>query len=341
MQRGCSNVEITFLRQGILLAAVLLLHANADQEQSPGFLIISAPRLAKISWVRLPKLDKYDGLAPTTLIETGLLHPQGLAVDQKRKLLLVADPDLQKVLAYKLVQKGDTLSVEGNPVTVVENQEARWVAVDGVGNVFYSDEPNNLILKVPADKVMLGSQTPEVIYDGNALIQINEPGGVAVDNYHVFWTNKHFGTEVGSLVKGSETPMAGKSEESVGVLASNVLKSYGVCLALNNVFYTDDEHRVYGTKKEGGEIVELDGSLQKPRGCAYDGDGTVYVADRGQNAVLAFPGNMVTLTQTKLIKAVDAEDAFGLAVAFSFGRRWSGSLNIISVLIATAFAMLS
>jgi hypothetical protein len=143
---------------------------------------------------------------------------------------------------------------------------------------------------------------------------VSAPGGIATDNFHVFWTNKAVGTLVGSVVKGFETPPETNVAASVKAIAKNAVKVYGVCLSMNNVFYTDSEAYVYAVKKTGGAIAEVSSKMIQPRGCAWDGDGTVYIADKGGNAVYSFPGNMHTLTPMKLTKAVDFEDAFGLAV---------------------------
>lgn len=319
--------------KGLLLVVVAASIAGRTFAQSPGFLLISAPRSQKISWVHLPAGSDYSKGRPETLIDTGLHHPQGVAVDQIRKRLYVADPDVQTIYCYQLVILGEkiTLDKTRGRVIVTRDAEARWVAVDGVGNLFFSDESRNLILKVPAEKAtslfetqhLRGSEAPgdivpEVVYNGATVTEVNEPGGVAVDNFHVFWTNKHFGTQAGSLVRGSETPqVAAGTGNQVTILAQNTAKSYGVCLALNNIFFTDSKTFLYGVKKTGGASAEVSAQLKHPRGCAWDGDGTVFVADRGHNAIFSFASNMQTLGATKLTKAYDAEDAFGVAVVVS------------------------
>lgn len=321
-----------------LLSAVLLLRCAVAQ--SPGFMLVSAPRDGKISWVRLPDGEDYAGTVPKTLIDTGLQHPQGIAVDQKRKRLYVADPDVQKIYSYQLFFSGKSVMTDQKQTVISTGAESRWVAIDGAGNVFFSDEPRNLILRVPADKVLRGVSEPEVVYNGSNVEQVNQPGGVAADNFHVYWTNKHFGTQVGTVMRASEFPERSETK-GVTVLASNLVKSYGVCMSLGNIYYTDAQTHLYGVKKSGGPIAEVTASLKSPRGCAWDGDGTVYVADRGANAVYAFAGNMPTITQAKMTKAFDAEDAFGLAVAVdsgAFARRLSlvgGALAVLAAMRGT------
>jgi len=325
------------VRMSHFWSIALLVLGSGALAQSPGFLVISAPRNSKISWVRLSE----DGpsstaMRPKTLIDSGLHHPQGIAVDQKRKRLFIADPDVRKIFSYQLIVKGDTLNTDGTQTVVSHSAESRWVAVDGLGNVFFSDEPQNLILKVSAENLLRGEPRPEVVYSGNSIAEVNEPGGIAVDNLHVYWTNKHFGTRAGSVVRAAEAPEAavrGGSARtaSVSVLARNAVKSYGICLALGNVYYTNSERFLYGVKKNGGPIAEVSSTLSRPRGCTWDGDGTVYVADR-VGAVYSFAGNMRTIAHTEVQKAFDFEDAFGLATVMSAAPR---SGTVVGAMLAS------
>lgn len=299
--------------------------------ESPGFLVLSSPRNAKVSWLRIPENGSFASTRPQTLIDRGLLHPQGIAIDQKRKRLLVADPNAQKIYGYQMRVDGESLAVEDRQMVIATAIESRSVAVDGGGNIFFSDESHNVIYKVPSAATATAAflagtpPSPEVLYGGDMLPQVNGPGGVAVDNFHVYWTNKHFGMQTGSLVKGSEAPIEIGSVSSVNVLAQNAPKCYGVCLALGNVFYTDADNRVYGVKKSGGRSALVTSVLSKPRGCSWDGDGTVYVADRGLGGVYSFAGTMHKIQDTRISRAFDFEDAYGVAFLADTSlaaRRW-------------------
>lgn len=323
-------------------AALLLLQIAAGGTSDPNpdkFLIVSAPRDGKVAYARVTKggkissLDAKIGGKMQPLISSGLIHPQGLAVEQRKRLLLVADPDVKKIYAYTLFSHEASLSV-GERKVIADGVEARWVAVDGVGHIYFSDEPKNQILKISTTEALRGNAEPQVIYNGSSLSEVSSPGGLAVDSFRTFWVNKQAGKQVGSVVSA----MDGMSLAQVTPLAKNSDKSYGICLAYNNVFYTQPEATVYAVKKSGSPAVAVTSRLTNPRGCAWDGDGTVYVADRGANAVFSFAANMQQLGSAEVVKAVDFEDAFGLAV-FSGARRFTGRPATL-LLLTSALALL-
>lgn len=308
-----------------VLASLVGVCSSGSTELSR-FLIVSAPREGKIAYKKIGAAGFLGAEPMQSLISVGLIHPQGLAIDTRLGKLLIADPDSKQILAYKLHAKGNTLSAIQEEA-VMKNVEARWVAVDGQGNVFATDEPSNRILKVSAAQVDKGDAVPSVLYDGMSLTQVSGPGGIAVDNYYTYWVNKQIGSQVGSLIKGSTAPEPASLLSSLQTLAKNTDKSYGVCVALNNVFFTQPEGTIYAVKKTGSRSAQtVTNKLLMPRGCAWDGDGTVYVADRGSNAIYSFAGNMPNLDTALVQKAVDFEDAFGVAVFSGAVRRFSLAL---------------
>jgi len=304
----------------ILLAQVRPLGALTEVKR---FVIVSAPKLAKVGYFKIGKLGSTSDSKVKDLVNSGLKHPQGLAVDQVRGKLFVADPDDSKIIEYKLKVSDDELQAEG-PNVVSQAGEARWIAVDSLGSVFFTDEPLNRVVKIPANGLQ-GASTPQILYDGATVTAVSGPGGIAVDNFFAYWTNKQLGDKLGSVVRGSEVPPATNAADSVGILAQNNVKSYGICVALDNVYYTDTEKNLYAVKKSGGSVVTVSDALTQPRGCSWDGDGTVFVADRGANKVYSFAGNMEGLGMAQLNTAMDFEDAFGVAV-FSGTRRGANVL---------------
>jgi hypothetical protein len=307
------------------------------------FVLVSAPSQATVFYWQATdigdKIEENPALyssvwldprrEPQPLISEGLESPVGLAMDHARHGLYVADPQALKIYRYIVTATSTGLMV-GEAVQAVSNFQARWVAVDSSGNLFFSDEQNNAIYKVDKGQLVnpstnfLEGQTvahyiddevaePVKLYDASKTPEVSAPGGVAVDNYRVFWTNKVLGTQHGSVVQGFEDPPHGAPTLAEKV-ADNTLKVYGVCMSNSNLYFTDDKTFLYGMKKVGGAVATISEKMKGPRGCAFDGDGTVYFADETGNAVMSLPGNIHNLAPMKLKKAFTVNGPIGLAV---------------------------
>jgi len=325
--------------------------ASAGYQPPTKFLIISNARNGTIAYTKAGPGNLSE---PHILVSSGLGHPQGIAVDQKRQLLFVADSDLKKVVSYGLSMRDGELVVD-EQTPVAENVESRWVAVDGNGNVYISDELQNQVLRVSARQVLDGDTSAKVAYAREAssslyqqpstvMTAISAPGGIAVDNFYVYWANKQDGDTVGTVVKHFEVypnsslmEQALQSRQSPAVLAKNTPKAYGVCIAMDNVYYTDSENNVYVVKRSGGDPVTVTSDLQSPRGCTWDGDSTIYVADRTAGGIFAISGPRSSLTQTEAQQVLNFEDAFGVAM-------FSSSLSLrpwVATLFAPVFVLLA
>lgn len=314
-KQRCHRLVPIMLRLLLAVIVVLLLIASSMANEKSKFILVSAPRSATVVY-----FSQSDPGKVNPLIQRGLKAPQGLAVDQARMKLYVADPDHRKIFSYGLYFKRGALYADEDPAVAAQNVEARWVTVDGVGNIFLSDERNNLIQKVSAEQLRKGDPSPVTLYSGKAVAGVSAPGGVAVDNFHIFWSNKALGATVGSIVKGFEHPPDTNIAASVRAIAKNAKKVYGLCLTGSNVYFTNADKFIYGVKKNGGPIAEVSDKLQEPRGCSWDGDGTVYIADKVGNKVYSFPGNMRNIAPARLTQVVDFEDAFGVAVVSNAHR---------------------
>lgn len=332
------------------------------------YVIVSSPAQSEILYWQAPAFEKDEeaaavaevtdsrggpttdpSLAPQQLI-SGLQAPVGLAMDMPRQGLYVADPGALKIYRYDVRATATGLEV-GAAVEIVSNFQSRWVAVDAIGNLFFSDEQNNIIYKVTAEQLVhppesfmtstsssVGAYkneiaTPVRLYDGATVAAVSSPGGLAVDNFRVFWANKGFGTQVGSVVQGYEAPSAA-NPTAVTPLALNAIKVYGVCLSSSNVYFSaDDKKFLYGVKKMGGAIATISEKMKGPRGCAWDGDGTVYVADEVSNQVWSFPANMQSLSPQRLDKAFTVQGPSGIAV-FSVSFAPAAVLAAVYALLA-------
>lgn len=303
---------------GVFIALCSCKVSEAFQEANK-YLIVSSPIVHQVGYILVNR-----GASPLpggsqnmrVLIDSGLVYPQGIAVDNVRDVLFVADPQQNGLVAYDLeVKNGEELTAS-NKWVVVDGIECRWVAVDGVGNVFITDEINNRVLKLTAEAVATrqtqSASSAATLYDQeNAGMSVASPGGVAADNFYVYWSNKENGLTGGVLLQGNEEP----SSSSIRILGSNSPKVYGVCLGMNTIFFTDEMQNLYATRRASGDVVTVADTFVEARGCTHDGEGTIYVADKSLNAVFA----VATNTPTSLIGAsvspiVNMQGAYGTAM---------------------------
>lgn len=280
------------------------------------FVVVSQPRLRSVTYAKV-KITQYDaGNETFPLITSGLKNPLGLAVDNVRQRLFVADSEGGKVFMYNLHFDQGNLVTDGRQLVAASGLNPRWVSVNEAGDIYVTDEPSNQISKVTASQLKALDATPSTIFAGSSMQTVSTPGGVAVDDAEVFWVNKAEGTTAGTLIKGThKKDSKGKEHASAKIISKNVNKAFGCCAAGNNVFYTGEEKYVYGVKKTGGTAVTVIDSMVAPRGCAWDGSSTVYIADRSGNALRYFPSSMHSLQLAQVHTILTVEDPFGVAVA--------------------------
>jgi len=283
------------------------------------------------------------------LIDAGFKSPTGIAVDQARQKLYVADPESEKIFRYGLHFKDGTLTADAKGETVATDVKATGVAVDGVGDVYFTDPGSNAIKRVkdPTEiaeaEANQGDKDPLVLYSGDTIAQVTQPAGIAADNFHLYWTNTVTGTASGSVVKGNEIPPDSNVALTVKQLTKNVDASHGVCLSARAVFYSDEGNgekgSVYGVAKGGGEPTLISDKLQGPRGCVWDGAGTVFVADAVGNEIVSFPATG-TPEKLGLTKVASFDDVTGLTM-ISKGARFSVSFAVLLGFLATALQAFS
>lgn len=302
------------------------------------FLIVSSSSTHQIAYAPIPQAqdgwdqEKRQGdLKLRTLISDGLTFPQGIAVDAWRRHLYVADPSLNELVFYKLNPSGpDRLNVGAQQVAA-KGVEVRWVAVDDLGNVFFTVESTHRIMRITAENIDRGSTQAEVVFDGNKNNMVNAPGGIAIDNYFAWWSNKLDPDKAGTIVQSLHS----EGSDTKKLLNFNA-KTYGVCAAVNNIFFTDETKNLYGIPRLGGisEPVKVSQGFEEARGCAWDGANTVYVADKKKNAVYQFPAAMPILRQDIPVDLTAyMEGAFGVAV-YTVSQA-GGALGLFPSLLAS------
>jgi len=315
------------------------------------YLLISSPREQKVCFSRIHPGNS-AGTAVKPLVDSGLMAPEGIAVDRKRGKMYVADPPVQKVFQYSIEVRGGELLSDNRQIPIVEGLEVHWLAVDQLGDLYFTGSVDNSVMTIPLDTLKRlesgeltsanmkteseaaeaaakaasanaaleaeGKPTPppsldetiRVLYKkGDDEAGVSDPAGIAADGLHIFWGNGAAGTSVGAIVEGARDVTNGEGPRQV---SSNTNKVFGVATSSNAIFYSDNTQFVYGLKKAGGEVVTLSDSFQQPRGLAWDGDGTVFVADQAGSMVYSFPSGRLAPAHTA--RVTQLHDAFGLAL---------------------------
>lgn len=297
------------------LAALVALLAGPQGVASYGelnkYLIVSSAQTHQVAYAPLPQEAPPGQAQLKVLISTGLTYPQGLAVDPWRRNLYVADPSLNKLVYYVLDPYSEETLYVGAQQVAAKGVEVRWVSVDNLGNVYFTVENTQSIMRITAQNIDAGITVPEALFQAPNNGMVSAPGGIAIDNYFAYWTNKLNPTTAGTLVRSLHGPASTTTE-----LANINAKCYGVCMAINNVFFTAEQGNLYGLSRLGGtEPVTVSEAFEEPRGCSWDGANTVYVADKKKNAVYSFPANMPSLREHMPIAlTANMEGAYGVAV---------------------------
>jgi sugar lactone lactonase YvrE len=302
------------------------------------FLIVSSSVTHDVAYAPVTRDSKPKVVKLRQLISDGLTFPQGLAVDQWRRYLYVADPTLKKLVYYVLDASGaDRLDV-GKQQVAADGVEVRWVSCDSMGNVYFTEESTQRIMRITSTMLDSGTILPEVVFQGTKSPSVNAPGGIAMDNYFVYWVNKLDPTKAGTLIKAQHAPNSTTKD-----MTKLDVKSYGVCLAANNIFFTTEQKNLYGVPRLGGvSPVAISSEFGEARGCAYDGTNTVYVADKKKNAVYSFPAQMHTLRESLPIQvAAYMQGAYGVAVytVSDSGDAYGVGVGVLpAFLLAVAFS---
>lgn len=306
--------------------------------ESKKFLIVSSSHTHSIAYTLIPNnAPEMMTLRELIPANEGLTFPQGMAVDAWRRFLYVADPTLGKLIGYKLAVSGDDLHVY-DKFTVAENVEVRWVAVDGIGNVWFTEEAHHRVMMLSAEALDGGSTEASVVYDGSATVAVDAPSGITADNYLVYWINKLNGAKNGNVVMGINSPGGGKTQ----ALAYGDSKCYGIAMAGTNVYYTDEKSDLFGIPRVGGvEPTKVSSDFEEARGMAFDGMESMYVADKKKNAVYVFPANQPILREgLAMQKVADMQGAYGLVVYTVSQYAQAGSMPLSASLPVLALLAL-
>jgi len=298
----------------------------------------------------------------------GLQEPSGLAIYEGSHLssavLYVADLKAENIYAYTIRRLATNTLIAGSQIKVLRNVKALGLAADSLGNLLYtasSGEVGLLAVKDLQACIDSGTEiTPTILYGGSSSSSssssLSGPAGIATDSFFLYIANSGGSSATGSVLKAPEILPSEAEAISNGTINStvtlglqsiasntdaNVAVALNLCLARDNIFYTGDTTSLFAVKLGGGSIAEVVTGLKQPRGCAFDEEGTLYVADETANSIFSLPASFATLqTFNKTAPVFSVPGPSGLAVfatrSTSFRSGASDCFSPLSLIFALA-----
>ncbi|CAD7950372.1 unnamed protein product [Amoebophrya sp. A120] len=306
-------------RAALLWISSLCVHVT-DAAGRFRFLIASSPRLSKVSYVALNVLRGTTSLIRPLIIPGNEVDsPRGMCVDVPRNRLYVTDPGVtsRKIYWYELESSAeDEIKIKGPGRPAALQVDANWCAVDHVGNLFFTEAGVNGIKKVPAS-VLIGEgvsspNSAEVLYTDEKTAELSGPAGLVADNFHLYWGNTVIGQTRGTI---GRAPQMAIYQDASRKIAANADTVHGVCNVGSHVYFTEKNQKLHAVAKTGGIITQIADTFVEPRGCAWDGGGSLYVADRQGGAVYELPVNLPQPSKAAAVTNMfSIEDAFDVAL---------------------------
>lgn len=248
----------------------------------------------------------------------GLKSPRGLALFQSAQVatLYVADfdsdLDASNIYAYNIsaarVGSGGVVNIAEQRLVVKEVPGiVAALAVDSYGNLFFTSSKAKQVEMVNRTSLLAGGLANSTVLYGQDQNTVKAPAGVAADNFYVYWANKEGDAQTGTVVRAPESLASVDQMPPAALAAASDLYeplASNVCLARDNLFFTGETKALFVTKTSGGTLKHVSRAFDAPRGCAYDMESTLYVADSSANMVKSLPANLGELRAIRHVSEV-------------------------------------
>lgn len=326
----------------------LILSCKKQQNESQGRIVY----MPLDSSTRSPQ--GHDLLQVSALITAGLDDPRGVAFDRSSQRLFVADHGMKRLVSYNVQVNDGQLASDRMRTVLLDNVPVEWITLNSAGDLLYTSE--EAIYKMPRDVVDRlvardfdaslvqvkaeshpdeGQSVQPAVYtlfgaDGKKQ-HLNKPGGIVADGSDLYWTNKADGKNGGAVVAARlQVGAANSSAGQTTPLSTNFASAHSVAKAGGKLFFTAkpdtgrDGRSIIGRDVASGVEVEMvtageaGTSVAKFHGMAWDGDGTIFLADEASGGVYSFPSGRL-MNDAPLTLLAEVPGAFGVALATAGG----------------------
>jgi hypothetical protein len=292
------------------------------------YLLATFPDIQTVGYTHLPDTV----WRPLYIGEVG--KPVSVAVDAVHQRMFVSDQALNKIFVYGLIIEEDgLLKTDGFQRVAVNEMNASWMAVNGVGDLYFSGLANAkppassqwAVYRMDEHKIATGDVTdPIQIYtrsnSGYPSPAVWMPSGVAVDSFNVYWANSEEGTNNGALCSGTRQNVGVTSGLELNVYSKALPEVRGIAVTGQSVFYLAP-NAVYGLEKSSWTDIITDpefGKIQEAPAFAdaqsitFDGENTLYWTDAKTGVIYSVPAS--DTNHHPLVKYVDAPQVHGVTV---------------------------
>lgn len=322
---------LRWLALACCLAAASGVRLNQNQKKgSKKYLLATFPDLKQVNYIRVPD--------PTwrPLVLDGLVRPTRIVVDPYRLRLFVIDETVTSVLWLQLsILPSGLLITDGRMHVVTPKMFARGLSVDEAGDLYVAGRydpgppviPVEAVFKWSNFQLMLGAasnslQQPTVVWTTKdsaatspATAQLTAPSAITVDANYVYWGNDARPTpQSGSVVRAALNAPVEGAEDFAWVLSNNVDKVDALVLTAADVYYASGT-QLFGVPKrktkemcgDGGAscpaILKSDGNPPTISAMVWDGEDTVFAADKTLSILQFASGTLNTHVATKVCDA--------------------------------------
>jgi sugar lactone lactonase YvrE len=310
-----------------------------------------------------PPVGSSTGLlneSPTATISgsnTGLIYPQGIALDSSRNIY-VADEAAAAVFVYSSGSHGNTAPIATISGSLTGLSAPVGVALDSTRNIYVADNGATAVFAYPAlgsstgplneapiatiSGISTGLNSPEgMALDSSGKIYVADNGAVSVFVYPALVTS---GT--GSLDEAPIADISGPATDlasPVGIALDSSRNIYVADSVATNVFVYpagSNGDAAFGSATISTTVTT---GLSSPAGIALDSNGKIYVADNGSAtappSVYVYPaGSNANAVPIATIAGTntDLSSPEGVAVDSTSGRIYVADLGAESVYVYAA-----